>query len=337
MPDFWKSSGFHLLMRDGDGRLRVTDDFLRAYLRRPELSPVEESCAAERALHAKLLDDPRAQATDDDLARIADPDAQENYRLMLDFRDRLLSAKTIENAYLSAYIGEAGPMAPLFLDHLAHVIVRNMLDGTDDPLRARAGEILFRSQKINVAGGAIMSADAEIVDMYATTGGFGALGQLVSEAKTPMRSVDLDVIGEANGALYWARADAHDTVLDLSFGHPGLDALCRVLEIWVDHLLAVRVRIQPVERISDERWVWHLGLDVEASALLNDLYNGVDVDEGAMERLLSLFRLEFEDSSLMRADIAGKPVYMAMAMTPDKTLRLKPQNLLVNLPLASRA
>ena len=26
MPDFWRSSGFHLLVRDDDGHLAVTDD-----------------------------------------------------------------------------------------------------------------------------------------------------------------------------------------------------------------------------------------------------------------------------------------------------------------------
>ena len=50
-----------------------------------------------------------------------------------------------------------------------------------------------------------------------------------------------------------------------------------------------------------------------------------------------MFRLEFDDPSLMRADIAGRPVYLGMAMTEDKLLRLKPQNLLVNLPLAAPA
>jgi len=39
----------------------------------------------------------------------------------------------------------------------------------------------------------------------------------------------------------------------------------------------------------------------------------------------------------MAAEIAGRPVYLAMAMTPEGGLRLKPQNLLVNLPLAERA
>jgi hypothetical protein len=36
----------------------------------------------------------------------------------------------------------------------------------------------------------------------------------------------------------------------------------------------------------------------------------------------------------MRAELAGKPVYLAMAMDEQKRLKLKPQNLLLNLPLA---
>jgi hypothetical protein len=89
-----------------------------------------------------------------------------------------------------------------------------------------------------------------------------------------------------------------------------------------------------VQQIADERWVWHVGLDRDSSVLLNDLYEGTDVEPERMERVLSLFRLEFEDPSLMRAEIAGRPVYLALSMSPDKKVRLKPQNLLVNLPLA---
>jgi hypothetical protein len=39
----------------------------------------------------------------------------------------------------------------------------------------------------------------------------------------------------------------------------------------------------------------------------------------------------------MRADLAGKPVYMALSMDGNNVVRMKPQNLLLNLPLASRA
>ena len=54
MQEFWSSSGYRLLSRDDNGRLAVTDDFLRAYLLRPEIRPVEDSCAAERASASAL-------------------------------------------------------------------------------------------------------------------------------------------------------------------------------------------------------------------------------------------------------------------------------------------
>src|SRR3546814_19388307 len=76
--DFLCSSGFRLLDRDGSGGLAVTDAFLRAYLARPELRPVEGSCAEEVALHGALAADPRLPVDAGRLARIADPDAREN-------------------------------------------------------------------------------------------------------------------------------------------------------------------------------------------------------------------------------------------------------------------
>ena len=38
MKDFWLSCGHHLLDRDAGGGLVVTDEFLKVYLARPELS-----------------------------------------------------------------------------------------------------------------------------------------------------------------------------------------------------------------------------------------------------------------------------------------------------------
>jgi hypothetical protein len=338
MRDFWHDSGYHLLTETAEGRLGVSDDFLRAYLMRPEIRPVEDSCAAERALHESLMADPRRAVPEPEIAQLQDPDAQDNYRVVLGFRDHLLEAADIEAGYLACFTGPAGAQVPpLFLDQMAHVILRHVLDGTGDGLRARAAELLFREQRITIQDGNILSADAETVEMYAASGGFGALGQLISEAQTPLRSVELEVLDERNPDLYWGRDQAYDTVLNLSFAGGGLDALCRVLEAWVRHFLAIEVSIQPVQQIRDERWVWHVGLDAEGSALLNDLYTGEEVDEVRMTRLLSLFRLEFGDSRVMRSDIAGRPVYLAMAMSGDSRLRLKPQNLLVSLPLAEPA
>jgi hypothetical protein len=223
------------------------------------------------------------------------------------------------------------------MDQLAHAILRNVLAGATDPLRLRAAELLFRSQKVMLEDDAVMLADEETVDMYAATGGLGSLGRLLAESQTPMRSVSLDVLDEAKAALYWDRSDRFDMVLDLSFGRAGLDALCRVLEAWVAHLLGVAVRIEPVQAIRDERWSWHIGLDGEATAILNDLYRGAEVEQERLGRLLALFRLSFADAVPVVPELAGRPVYLGLAMTADRRLRIKPQNLITNLPLATSA
>jgi hypothetical protein len=335
MPEFWRSSGYDLLERRPDGLLGVTDAFLAAYLARPEMAPVPESCAAERALHKALLADPRRMVTPVNLVAIRDKDARENYGVFVRFRDWLARHGTVEGAYLALFRAGEVPFPPLFVDQLAAVILRGILAESDDAFRARAGELFYRAQQITIADGAILAADAETVEMHAKTGGLGALGRLVVEAGTRPRTVELDVLVPENAGRYWARSDRFDTVLDLSFARPGLDALCRVLEAWVRHFFAAEVAIQPVQQVRDERWAWHTGLDGEASAILNDMYNGVAVGEERRYRVLSLFRLDFADAAAMLPRVAGRPVYLAMAMNGEQRLRLKPQNLLVNLPMAS--
>ena len=335
--DFWRASGHGLLARDEAGELAVTDDFLRAYLKRPEMLPVEESCAAEIALYEALLADPRLAVGDDRIAALADPDARDNYRFWCAFRDRLVAAGTIERCYIGLFTTGGIAIPPVFIDQMTHVVVRNILDGCDNPIRLRAAELLFRSQKVSVADGAILLADEETVEMHAQTSGLGNIGRLLAESQTPARSIDLDVLGEDNADIYWGRDDRYDTVLDASFGRPGLAALSGVLADWVRHFRGIEVTIEPVGMIRDDNWVWHVGLDTEASAMLNELYAGGDIDDARIARLLSLFRLEFRDPSAMRMDIAGRPIYLGMAMTTNNVLRLKPQNLLVNLPLAEPA
>ena len=108
----------------------MTDDFLRAYLARPEIGPVEESCAEELALHRALLANPRLEVGAERLAALADPDARENYEVWLGFRDVLVSRATLEDGYLALVRGGgAGRVPALFLDQLVHVILRTMLEG----------------------------------------------------------------------------------------------------------------------------------------------------------------------------------------------------------------
>jgi Family of unknown function (DUF6352) len=331
-PDFWLSSGFHLLARDAAGRLVVTEDFLHAYLERPELRPVPESGPAERELHRALMAAPRRAVPAEQVAAIEDPDARENYRVLLGFRDGLLAEPTIESFYLSLFRAAAVMLPPLFVDQLVHVMLRNILDGCTDPMQLRAAELLFRRQRVELDGGAVMLADEEIVEMRAAAG--TPSRPLTATAEPPR--VELDVLDETNAAAYWARSDRFDMVIDVSFARAGLDALCRVLEAWVMHFLGAVVTIAPVQRISDERWAWHVGLDGEATSILNDLYDGRAVEEERLRRILSLFRLEFREPAVMLPRVAGRPVYVAMAMDERNVLRLKPQNLLVNLPLAGQ-
>jgi uncharacterized protein DUF6352 len=335
MPDFWPSCGYRFLTKGGDGRLTVSDDFLRGYLTRPELSPVPDSCPAELALHDALLANPRHSVLPSALAALADADARENYGIWLRFRARLLAANSLEAAYVGLFLGDGVDVPPLFVRELTQVLLRHILGTAASPMEARAAEMLFRTQKIAVTeDGAVMAADEATVELFATTAGFGSLGELLAQNRTPARSIELDVMDDANATQYWDRDERHDFSLSLNRGQPGLDALTRVLEKWIRHFLAVSVKISQERAIDDEHWVWHVGLDAEASGLLNDLYNRADIDDERMRRLLCLFRLEFADPADMRPAIKGRPVYLAMAMDQSLRLNLKPQNLLLNLPLA---
>ncbi|CAA9579809.1 MAG: hypothetical protein AVDCRST_MAG88-3190, partial [uncultured Thermomicrobiales bacterium] len=141
MSGFWHNSGFGLLGRGEGGGLVVTDDFLRVYLDRAEVRPVEESCEGERALHRDLVEDPRLDVPAARLRQIADPDARENYEVLLAFRDRLVAHRSIEAAYLSLFREPPRVIPSMFVDQMAHVILRNILDG-GDPFQARAAELL---------------------------------------------------------------------------------------------------------------------------------------------------------------------------------------------------
>ena len=343
--DFWPDCGYGLLVCDESGHLRVTDDFLRSLLQRPELAPVSDSCAAEIVLHGQLLASPRGAVPDGALAALRDHDAADNYRVWLRWRERLLAAPTLEASYLALFQGEGVDVPPVFLHQITQILLRHVLgrcrgDGPEegaDALQARAAEMLFRTQKISVLDdGSVMAADDETVERHALSAGFGSLGELLKQGGIPLRSVDLDVLGADNADVYWPRSDYFDLVVSLNRGQPALDALCRVLERWIAHFLVVEVRIQTDREIVDAHWVWHVGLDAQASGILNDLYTGVDVVEERMRRLLCLFRLEFVNPADMLAEVAGRPVYLAMAMDGQNRLRLKPQNLLLNLPLSRR-
>lgn len=278
------------------------------------------------------MDNPRRKLDETDLQAVEDPDARDNYRVLMRFRGRLLAAGTVEDCYLALFKGPVD-VPPMFIDQLAHVVLRNILDDCDDPLRVRAAELFFREQKATLQDGHVLVADDETVRMHAAGNRYGSVGRLIVEAQGELGKVDLDVLDRANAALYWERESRYDTVISLTYGRPALEALCRDIEAWIAHFLNLKVSLKPIRRIDEAHWAWHVGLDAESTAILNELWAGGEIEAGRMRRVLALFALQFDDPAAMRSDIAGRTVYLALSCGEDEVVRMKPQNLLTGLPL----
>ncbi len=328
MSDFWISSGHHLLDREQGGGLLVTDEFLKLYLARPEMIPPAEACTVERTLHAALLADPRMAVAPSDVAAIADVDARENWQLLLEFRDYLLRHKTLEAAYVELVRNGVGKTPPLFVNQLVHVILRNVLDGCDDPYVLRAAELFFRPQRITLHEGSLIAADEETIGGINTS----PVTPLVSMLGIPAEA-EIEIINQDNAGSYWQRSDQFDMALDLTAGREGFDALAQAMQRWIAHVLGIEVTIEALTQLSEVDLAWYVGLDAEATRLGDMLWHGEDIDETAMSRVVGLFQLNFREPAMMLDEVKGEPVYLILAMTPDMTIRMKPQNLLTGLPV----
>jgi len=332
--DFWASSGFRFLER-GPAGLVATDAWLVRFVEGVELTPPHEAGPRERSLHHRMLRNPLAPVDAHELAAIEDSDARDNWTEFLRFRDRVLEHPSLESVYLDLYRRDAVDLAPPFVDALTQAITRAILDGSDDPFLCRAGEMLFRRQRVSTDGGQALAADSETLEAFAETGGFGNVGRLLKQQNTALPPVKMDVLNPENAAFYFMRDELHSFALDITPGREGVAALARVLERWVRHLAGADVTIEPVERVDDGRWRWHVGLDVDSTSILNALYKAEDVAQAELDRMVALFRLEFRNASDTVAEMSGRPVYLGLACRPDRTLRLKPQNLVTSLPLAA--
>lgn len=325
--DFWLSCGHHLLDRDDGGGLVVTDDFLKAYLARPELTPPPEACDAERALYAALFADPRRAVGNAEIAAIADADARENWQVMLDFRDRLTGHRTIEAAYLDMM--RRGSKVPhIFVNQLVHVILRNALDDCGDPFVLRAAEMLFRPQRMTQHEGSLIAADEETIAGKSDS----PVSPLVSMLGIPPEA-EIDIINDENADHYFAHSDQFHMATDLTAGRRGLAALGTVIERWIGHLLSIDVTVEPLIEMRDVNLAWYVGLDAEGTRIGDLLWRGEEVDEASRGRVVGLFRLTFKNPNDAAEKIKGEPVFLILAMDQDKILRIKPQNLITGLPI----
>jgi hypothetical protein len=328
MNDFWIACGYHLLDHNASGGLVVTDEFLKAYFARPELMPPDDACEVERRLHRELLTDPRRIVAAAEVAAITDGDARENWQFVLAFRDLLLRQPTLEAAYLALVRSGSVNLPPLFLNQLVHVILRNAMDGCQDPFVLRSAELFFRTQRIVTHEHLLLLGDEEVIGGPSPVPVLSLISMLGAAT-----SAEVDVLSEANADSYWRRSDQFDLALDLTGRTRGPAALAQAMRRWMSHLLGVDVAIEPLTALRDAKLTWYVGLDAEATRIGDRLWHGETLDDRTMARVLALFRVTFADAGLVVDAVGREPVYLILAMTPDQLVRMKPQNLLTGLPI----
>jgi hypothetical protein len=218
-------------------------------------------------------------------------------------------------------------MPPLFIDQLVHVILRNLLDRCDDVFMLRAAELFFRPQRLTVHDGSLIAADEEKVTGISPQ----PASPLVAMLGLPVAG-EIDVLNDGNATSYWERSDLFDMALDLTAGRRGLDALGKVIERWIAHLLSVE--IEALIEATDVNLNWYVGLDAEATRIGDVLWTGGELDRAARERIIGLYRLVFRNPQIVLDKAKGEPIYLILAMTPERMLRMKPQNLVTGLPIA---
>jgi hypothetical protein len=326
LRDFWPACGHHLLDRDTCGKLLVTDEFLKAYLARPELVPPPEACAAEQQLHQALLRNPRQPVAATQLAAIADGDARENWEMMMAWRDHLVKHRTLEAAYLEI-VRRNIKFPYLFVGQLVQAILRNILDDCDDVFVMRAAEMFFRPQKLLVQEAALLAVDEETEALL----GREPRSPLVALLGLPA-TVEVDLLSDATADDYWGRSDRFDMAIDLSVGGRGLAALGEVIARFLSHLLDLDVAVEALAELQSAPWNWYVGLSSDATRIGDAIWNGDDLDDATRAQLVGLFRLTFRNPADMIERIRGEPVYLLVAAA-DGVLRTKPQNLVTGLPI----
>jgi hypothetical protein len=142
----------------------------------------------------------------------------------------------------------------------------------------------------------------------------------------------IDVLTDDNGDAYWERSDRFDMALDLTAGRRGQAALGEALARFLRHMLVLEADVEPLVEMREVPFTWYVGLDAEATRIGDRLWNGGTLDAATAERVVALYRLNLRASA---APTDG-PIYLILAMTPERVLRMKPQNILAGLPVRER-
>ena len=66
---------------------------------------------------------------------------------------------------------------------------------------------------------------------------------------------------------------------------------------------------------------------------MNKLYEGAELSLEEEISIIGLFRMDILDQQSVIERARGKPVWLGLAKSPNGKLNMKPQNVLINLPL----
>lgn len=325
--EFWVASGHHLTRRCADGWLAVTPELLLAWIARPELAPPDDACATEQALHRRLLDDPLARVAPADLAAMADPDGRENWRLFLALRDTLLAEGSVEGGYMALIRGGV-PTAPVLLDQLTQLVLRNALEGVQDVHVLRAAETFFRPQHGFLRNDHLHLVDLELAQEMETRRHENPLAALFEGGIE-----GLDILGDHNAWTWWSRSDAHTMVQDFGGNPASRRGMAEALEAFIRHLHRIEARVTPITAEPRADFVWFVGLTREGTQIGNALWRGLPPPA----RLVGLFTLDLPGDAPVLPRMQGRPVWLLLGTGEDLVLRMKPQNLIDGLPLARPA
>ena len=277
----------------------------------------------ERTLHARAAGRSAPAVSATEIAAIADADARENWQVMIAFRDHLLRHPTLEAAYLDIVRNGAGNTPPLFLNQLVHVILRNALDGCDDPFVLRAAELFFRTQRMTLHEGSLIAADEETIAGTNDHAGLAArLDARHSGRGRDRRSSTTRMpraIGSAATSSTWR-----------SISPPagaGLRRWPRRCGAGSRTCSASRSTIEPLTELRDAKLTWYVGLDADGTRIGDVLWNGEELDEASAWRAWSGCSADLPRSAIVIGQGARRAGLSDPGDDADKLLRMKPQNL----------
>ena len=192
------------------------------------------------------------------------------------------------------------------------MILRNALDGCDDPFVLRAAELFFRTQRMTLHEGSLIAADEETIAGTART----PVSPLVSMLGIPAEA-EIDVMIDDNAEHYFEHSDLFHMALDLT-GGPARACGAGRGDAALDRASARRRgrRSSRSPNCATRSSPGMSGSMPKAAGSAMRCGTARSSTRRPPARVVGLFRLTFRDPDVVIDKVRGEPVYLILAMTP---------------------